>query len=964
MLLLLLLPISLFAPTVMSTGYNNFKFINTNTVYGHHLNQPIHIHGMYTNNMTIHFNSSQIAKINLSDNMMIIAALGDYIQRCTANTDELLITLGHSSTANNIKYNVAALTNSSATKDKYKPLVNFGDLKYGCKPIFSSGSTSAEFAETITFASYHPVLYIDPFGYSSFNYKLTKTTDKNDEQGTPIRYCQGNNFNGIIYTLGEKPKCPDPKQNQKSAEHKVGLITMYKPNVVTVRHPVNMCTKTKTHVYSGKRAFGSTYNNKPLVGVHEAPTEEDCWNWIKNKRAFCCGKLRKTGGTVGQIYSSNNDKNFRYPWCGSYTNDVYDGFLTMSSLDVEMPSLRIRTPFWDVPTSYLYKKTHSPDNRGRLVWKPFVHPEICLYVPFASAKAKSVKFNHDSKATAHGFKSDSKYVKYFISDALSLVESVDSTERIENPKFNCIPFNEDKDVLYTTKSGYVIKFTEVVDESLLDEDEVVEHPHSSFSKMRISPDLKVISAKPTNYHPAQLHTSSSKPPPAAAQPVINSKDVHVRKPTTDNSVDLLMAAISGSATKTEVLAYNQYTKTQLDNANLRKLAIDSCHRRQSEYELFSLTVSINPTRAIVLKTKTAIEAVHSGPGFFSVRECDYIENIRVIPSLKTNSTMKIKINNQMVPFANISRELGVVPANEKCFSGLLVIFTLSDTFGINNDELFGQINEEGIINTQKAPLLEECTSKMSGENVKIFHIHNLDHVFINYAHAYTLNHNQLSEAAVDVAVRAQETIGNKSVSLGPQPFKKLNEIKQNIRFIWSNDDSIKLQSYSYTPVGLKGNDLYSVPERQSLALGLGDLISAKSEQDLASKRYDAQTIKDYTGNSSGGFDDGFISDIANGLATVIDAGANGITKIVGGGADAVSKLVNTAVNGTGALADDGSSFLSSVGSFLTGTIGELVFPIIAVIVTVIVVYFLYKKWLKGDFDDDEEEDDDDTEDEK
>lgn len=922
-------------------GYNNFKFINTNTVYGDRLNQPIAINVMYTNNMTAHLTTAQRQGIavELGSALQVVQVLGDLIQRCTANTDQLIAELTRSDVNSKITDNVAALTTGKKDKADFKPVIDFGDPAYSCRPIFPP--TSVEVTETVTFVTYHPVIYIDPFGFSSFNYKLTRIKDKNDEQGTPIRYCQGNKYTGKIYTLGEKPKCPDSKQNQKSAEHKVGLVTMYKTNIVTVRHPVHMCAETNTHINSGMRAFGSQYDNRPLKGKHIVPDEETCRKWVTTKQTFCCGHLRKMGGVVGDLYSSNNDKNFRYPFWGSYTNDVKDGFLTNSVMDIEMPSLKIKTPFWDVPSRFLYEKTHSPDQRGRIVWTPFKHPDICLHVPFASGKTQSIKFHHDPKATQHSPKSE--YVRYFVSDALSLMESVDSTQKVADPKFNCIPYNKETDEIYVTKSGYVIKFTEIADEKL-DDDELTEYPHSSFSKMKVSPDMKVVSSKLANSHPAHFATTHNRQ--SSTQPAIDSKLVHVRTQVQDNSTDLLFAAITGAPTKSEVLAYNQYTMTQKANENLRRQALQTCKSRQNEYELFAMSVSVNPTRAIVLKTKAAIQAVHAGPGFYSVKECDYIEDIRVIPTLRTNSSMSLKLNGRMVPFTNMTREMGVIPAEEKCFSGVLIIFKLTDLAG--DDELFGQIGEEGIITTGSAPLLEECQSKMQGESIKIFHIHNVDHIFIDYKHAYSVAHDQLIEPAEQAVKRTQDTLAASKVAVSSNSqFEKLEEIKQNIHLIWSDDDSLSQEAYSYTPVGLKGDDLYSIPEKQSLALSLSELIAAKSNQDLARRRYTAQVYFDYTGNSStGGGGDGFISTLADGLATVIDAGASGITKIIGGGADAVSELADTAVSESG-------SFMSSIGDFFSGTLGEILIPIVIIIVVVIIGYMLYKKWLMGGFDNDD-----------
>ena len=417
--------------TVFGAGVTNMVFHPTNTVYGDATNQKIIIRGTYNNTIWSSLNITEQTTAkgilgNMNDRLEFARYCYNKVYVCSRNIPSISVELASSRTAKIFHDNIDRFKAGSTINKMDDPIDFVGS---SCEKVFTTQpATSANLNVTHThvFTYHHPVLFIDPFGYSSFNYLMKESDDQNEDESTPIRFCEGHEYNGKLYSLGKKPVCPD-MHDRDAGTHTKGRITMYKENVVSVVHTVYWCTKTKTHLSSGTRFFGSKWDNRPTVQRHEAPSEDACWEWIKTKRSSWMGELKKV---EEGSWATNNDKTYKYPWCGSSSRDVYDAYLIKSKLTVLMPSLEIQTAFGKIPTNKLYDKTHVIGNKGRLVWEPFNHTDTCTHVPYASADGEAIRYDHKQFMNERSRTPTVTHTTYFLSNALKLFEAVDSTHEL------------------------------------------------------------------------------------------------------------------------------------------------------------------------------------------------------------------------------------------------------------------------------------------------------------------------------------------------------------------------------------------------------------------------------------------------------------------------------------------------------------------------------------------------------
>ena len=946
---------------VAAVGFNNFQFPGTNTVYGDHLNQVIHIHGEYHNIVYKSLNASQQQNVTYKTALDLANAFKTKIYVCNVQTPKVLVELSSSKAAKIFKDNIKTLTQGKGVGDMMDPI----DFSLnGCRLLFGTSTlTDVKYVVTNTFMHYHPVLFIDPFGYGSFNYLLKRIVDKNEDEGTPIRYCAGNSYSGQLYSIGKRPICPNPLQ-KKNGEHQNGRITLYKTNIVAINHKVYWCTQTKTHINSGKRFFGSTWDNRPLIGIHSAPSEHSCKEWIKTKNTPF-GPLKKVedGSSAQNSYATNNDKSFRYPWCGSNTRDVYDAYIIEATMTIEMPSLKITTPFGTIPTNMLYNSTHVLGNRGRLFWEPFQHKDVCTHVPYASAEGFSIKYDHDSKTVAKSKNDKVQYVKYFVSDKLSMFESVDNTNLVKSDvEYNCIS-REDGSEMYSLGNEGLLKFHP----GSVNLPGVTYHPHASFNKIRTTADGSILSTDLVNSHTSHDASGAHNTMTIVSPAPINSTTLISQSQNALDPADQankFIAAVqkvatgsssSGSATPTEVSDYNQYMEQKTQRENNERISYEFCKSKQNDYDEMARNIVVNPTRVLTQKLKRGLEAKYAGTNYYNVKMCDRVSNIRVVPTLFTNSSVGVHIDGKLTPVNNLVKKLGVTPSNLTCLAGVLVVFNVGDArqqSGNVQKDYFGQVDAEGIIRTDRARLLEACSRNSMTDDEKIFAIQETSYVFLNYVQKYQLNHKMFDEESIEHHIKAQETLaaGNSST---PQ-YGKLDEIRNNIHFI-NVDPPKMLDDYDFYPIGSTGQSLYSIPELQSLSLGLSEVIAEQAYEKNFDNVVNNMIVTDYVDNSTSSVDFGnIVSSVADGVGDLLGDGADALSTVLNGGADAVGKLVHSGTQAIGSLADTSTGVFSGVAGTLSGTISDLFVPIICigglVLVCGVVGFIIYKKWMTGSFD--------------
>lgn len=351
----------------------------------------------------------------------------------------------------------------------------------------------------------------------------------------------------------------------------------------------------------------------------------------------------------------------------------------------------------------------------------------------------------------------------------------------------------------------------------------------------------------------------------------------------------------------------------------------------------SRSLSVNPTRILVQKLNKTIEAKYAGSNYFDVKMCQHISNIRVIPTLLTNSSIIVNVNGEMIPVNNITRKLNVQPSNATCFAGILIIFNVGDDYEQNGKplDLVGQVDAEGIVRTDKAKLLEQCSKNSLSDNKKLFTVREWTYVFINYIQTHQFNHNIFDKNRAEQHMKTQERL---MISNSTEDVSYSDDMLNSIHFLNVNPPKI-LEDYEFYPVSTSSKTLYTIPETQSLALGIADLIAEQAYLNNFRTAVDMMITSDYVDNSSSSIDFGnIISSIAHGFGDVVEDGIDAVGKVVHIGTQAVDSLAHT-----------GTGVFDSVGHTLSGTFTELFIPIICiggfVLVASVVGFIIYKKYM-------------------
>lgn len=290
-------------------------------------------------------------------------------------------------------------------------------------------------------------------------------------------------------------------------------------------------------------------------------------------------KKIEDGSSTQSSYATNSPKSFHYPWCQSFTYDAYDAYLIEAHLIVEMPTLKITTPFGNIPSKYLYKHTYVLGNKGRLIWKPFIHKDICTHVPYISTDANAIKYDHPEDTNVKSLNARIDFIKHFIAKSIPLFESVDNSNIVkDDQKYNCVT-RENGTELYVLPDDRLLKFNP--NKNLPG---VVHHVHASFNSIKTTTDGSIVSKDLVNSHPSHIMSTNIN----ELRPLepINSttlgpsqKNIH----NIDHEASKLIDAINkiskantsfGSATPAEVTDYNLYIVNKIQKMNNAKASFE------------------------------------------------------------------------------------------------------------------------------------------------------------------------------------------------------------------------------------------------------------------------------------------------------------------------------------------------------------------------------------------------------
>ena len=879
--------------------------------------------------------------------------------------------------------------------------VNIKDPKYRCRllsPLSASKETDDNgytFTVTVTFGGFKPVVFLDALGMGVFSYKrMPDQSHSHHTSGNPVRFCGGVDYTGDMYTIEPRPKCP-VATHPEARHYGRAMISVYKPNIVSVRRNATRCVQHATHVHSYENIFGGAKDcyQRPTWSVRTPPN--DCRTWKKSKNACPEMKVRALleNDNVNVNHYSNNPDQCKFkkqfsdnPSATEYITqpdlachysrgdinayDLRDALLTEGFMEVSMPTKTAVTPWMTIPKDRLMDGEYEFNN-VTVVWEPFKSDELCPFVPKFRGEVTYIKYKHGDydfpldPDTANA--DEEQYTLFLLAEQYGVLFNVDSSQKIlDTSKLRCMPHARDYSTdVYQTGGDQIIVVTRVDDgkdnsESHIPEDlqhlGVDEQPHSAYEAIHYDSSSgkvhKSMGESEQPYYKVRAGDQSKKHDLAQHYSIVSKSNApgftpEAKKKYTKKSPEEVKDSMKGAAdltplqiTQTDALAYALFKMQERERENLHIRVTEGCIRRQIEWDLETQFLDQNPSRALSARLNTAVEASLGGNGYYNVKKCELAFGLKVIPTLFTNSPEKITLNGKSIAVRDVVSHLGVKPDPEKCFTMPLVIFKSSITM----EEIVGQLSLEGIIKIDKLTYLEAC-----GRNKAfVFMVENTGHFFFNYLRNFTEDASVIKNATERFLEASTPTPTQGTVVTPDLPEIKLAALREEIRkhtlakihtITLIEPVNLKEKQFSHYPTGLYSNNLYSIAEFQSVSMGLMKLMEEQNYERFALREF----TKEYVNSFTTGTDGGLFSGMGNFLEGTGDfflkmgEGAGALAYGIGGG---IGQAYKGAGEGVGAA---GKGVFGGVGDALQGTLMTLGLPLIAVAIIAVVGVIIYKQ---------------------
>ena len=977
-LLLLLLP-------AVTLGYiNNFRFKHSNVFTNNVLPFKVRITGSYYIDLAGTPQLSYLTNIPLGGAVKASSLVTmDLPVVCTGNTAGLITELN--ATAHN------ALTNKLTNLDKlvsspnttqsqviallksWGPYVDIDKYEFGCYnlPLKAAPKTQGAFNFTIevVFDDYKSILFVDSMGVGLFAYKRSYNTKHSGHaSGNPVRFCEGVDYTGDMYTIEPRPKCPLTTP-ESSRQYGRAIITVYKPNIVSFRWNATRCIQTVTHVHAYQNILGASRDNWVKTRVAET-TEEECQEWNRTLSACDTFKMRvvKEGDDLQffsydmmsydyykkhpeecmlkPIKSQNNamsefqsypDLTYRY-WSGHIV--AYDkraATLSRGFIEVSMPTNTMVSPWMNIPNE-AQKKGYYSYNNVTVIWNPIPEVKLCKYVPRFRSEVAYIKYKHGDSDISPVNDDSEGYTLFLVADKYGAMFNVDSSQKIKDASaLDCMPHKSDyRTTLYQANSDQIIMVTVVDDghpdkhsESHIPQDVrhegVEDQVHEGYGSINYDIQREmVIDVQHDN------EKTAIKPTIKGDESITHDLLDHFTKIKTMDGNSLPPTPTPKNVPlQADVLNYINYQRAEIQRHNLHVRAMQSCFINQLDWDVYTQLLDLNPSRALSNRLGMAVEASLGGNGFYNVKRCELAMDVVVVPTLRTDSKEKVVVNEQEFTVSEIVEHMGATPDPEKCFVMPLLVFT-SPMTGI---QVVGQLTLEGVLNPRKISYLEAC-----GRNkAHVFMVNDYGHFFYDYVKNFTETADVIRNAT-DRFLRASnpvELVAGEDLSQAQIKKHSLSKI-HTLSIV--QPANINEKEYKHYPTGLYNNDLYSVAEHQSISLGLMKLMEQQNFERFASRQFAEEF---YGGMSS--TDAGLFAGAENFISGVGDfflrAGQGGGALLygLGGGVERAAKGVGEGVKTAGKGIFDG------IGDALNGTLMSLGLPLIAVIVLAIIAVVVYKQ---------------------
>ena len=497
----------IFFMTLVSVGQayiNNFRFKHSNSFKGDVLPFRAEISGSYYLDLLGTPELSYIKDTNMEPIVTAERLKTNYTPVvCTGEMGKALASL-NGEAHKNLAIKLNKLSNLVRDEDSigitnlmssWTTYIDISDPKYKCSvleltlaPNITNGYL---FKVVVEFNDYKPIFFTDALGVGMFTYlRSHNTKNMQHSSGNPIRFCGGTSYTGEMYTIEPRPKCPIAT-SEKSRHYGRAMVTVYKPNIVSVRRNITRCIQRLTHVHSYEDAFGKSRDSwRKTRNVRT--THSQCREWKDTLNACASFKVNSIREKDDYSYSRyDNEPNkckffpansqnsaiteyetrpdlgyiWHYYHYASYDRDVRSGTLTNGFMEVSMPTTTMVTPWMNLPKE-VKNKGYYEYNNVTMIWDPFQEDDLCLYVPRFRGEVSYIKYKHgDYNIPIDPASEEEEYTLFLIADQHGALFSTDSSQIIKDTsKLNCMPHKSDyRTTLYQSGGDQIIMVT-VVDE--------------------------------------------------------------------------------------------------------------------------------------------------------------------------------------------------------------------------------------------------------------------------------------------------------------------------------------------------------------------------------------------------------------------------------------------------------------------------------------------------------------------
>jgi hypothetical protein len=788
------------------------------------------------------------------------------------------------------------------------------------------------------FTSHGPIILVDAWGVAAFEYRA-KESDAHK-----ILFCE-NDDTSFPVIFNKRPICPRPALKSTVVEN--GKLTVYKPNVQSVRRKAYHCFIEYTEIVTYVNFIDDeTIENYPLVSKVKPVTAELCNKWIKTKKCDITGLefkyLADFNNTILPLSetrrATNNPVKMKYVYLYEMEYTIANCIIDIGYIRTTPPFKTLLTPWGYVPNDFLYADSYKRTGGEVIVWNKFKKDNLCNYVPITSIDAKRITYNSKDFLEQDPHPGATE-MYHFVSDSEKSVYTSDDTQITDADLYNCIT-KDTNQTIYVINNGMVLswekgsRINEEYDDIKLSSSERLYHPHHAFNELTVDEcddgSCTGVSTVLGGDAPEEECDPLQNPECRQSYAVHRVKEVDQDKRTKQFKFD-------DTETTTPLFAIVDYLRVKFEeyqNEDVIRRAQAWCENQQHLYDMQLLLARISPSVIVSSYLNRPSYAQAIGNGIYSTHYCQPIKDYIIVDNLFVNNT-EIAPNMGGKTYIELYKAVGVTILPNRCFTMPIIIFT--DTFSIDEYRI-GQLHHDQTVSTISFPFVEEC-------KLDRYFFHAIDeHIYVFQ------NYKMLSKTAInnlfDHASRLKNSqdhlhkLKNNQTSHRDQ----IDPLLENTQFI---DIYTKYESKLVKPVviGFKNTELYSYRQKRRMMSSFEDLIAYTNEARFDDKRLDAKIL---------GFrsdDGGYLS-----FSDVVDSVSDGVKYLT----DAVGDTLNYAVGKAGGVAGNlfqtADQTLSGLFRYLSNGFVQMgIIVAILAIIGLFAYYFIRPKLLSND---DEYEDED------